>query len=64
MRKWKRLTGRLYVSSDSQYAVRHVDYKSWAVIKNDGRQDWEYGTYQGSVYPTLKSAMESVSSDA
>lgn len=58
--KWKRSLGSLYISQDERFAIRNVGYKSWAIIENDGRSDWEYGTWEGSVYPTLKSAMEEV----
>jgi hypothetical protein len=57
---WRRVSGYLYVSKDNRFAIRHVDYKAWGIVENDGSIDWEYGSWKGSTYPTLKSAMDSV----
>jgi len=58
--KWKKINGRMYISADNKFAIRHVGYKAWSIVENDGSELWEYGNYFGSVYPTVKSAQESI----
>ena len=59
MTTWKVQAGRVYVSADGQYMIKNVGYKSWGLFINDGSIDWEYN-WVGSVYPTVKSAQDSV----
>lgn len=56
---WKRLAGRVYVTSDNQFMIKNVGVNCWGIYINDGSSDWDLD-WVGSVYPTLKSAMDSV----
>jgi hypothetical protein len=56
---WKRLGGRIYITSDNQFMIKNVGPRCWGIFINDDSEDWDIN-WVGSTYPTLKSAMDSV----
>lgn len=55
---WKRLGGRVYISTDNRFMIKNVGVNCWGVFINDDTADWDID-WVGSTYPTLKSAMDS-----
>ena len=59
MTKWKLEAGRVYISTDGQYMIKNVGYKSWGLFINDGTSEWHVD-WVGSVYPTVGAAQSAV----
>ena len=55
---WKRLGGRIYITSDNRFMIKNVGARCWGVFVNDDSENWDID-WVGSTYPTLKSAMDS-----
>ena len=60
---WKRLGGRVYITSDSKFMIKNVGVNCWGIFVNDDSEDWDID-WVGSTYPTLKSAQDSVKRSA
>jgi hypothetical protein len=55
---WKRLGGRIYITTDQRFMIKNVGPRCWGVFINDDSEDWDIN-WVGSTYPTLRSAMDS-----
>lgn len=60
---WKRLGGRVYITSDSKFMIKNVGVNCWGIFVNDDSENWDID-WVGSTYPTLKSAQDSVKRSA
>ena len=58
MTNWKRLGGRIYITTDKKFMIKNVGPRCWGVFINDDSEDWDID-WVCSTYPTLKRAMDS-----